>query len=431
VNESGAFLGADNGFELYYFILSAIEKLTGLTLEDILDKRENIRGYHRDCYLEKGLPGYTSGPTLIEIAGSYQFADHFTKPMIDFDKNYTFLYILNTSERNFPDFPANVHFLFRNTLEEWAEKFPVGKYLWLNGDPSLINDETFEELNGSLKRQLKRVFEDQNPALLLGAGVSQEYGVPSWNDLLKCIEETIIEKQDLPKSTKVFEKAGNTNIIIGQFVQMMNNDEVIHLLESILYAKLRNPVNTEEKTTLNSVAQLIKRQINKGRIPTVVSYNYDDLLEGILETNNIPHYPVTEYSLPPMNMRLLIYHPNGFLPVLGETSYVRSESVVFGEDQYNKLMANPYSWGQALQAKTLSESTCVFIGNSMTDPDLRLLLKKEQRTKHFLGCHYALMLKDRLGIKELAFLHRFLSLMGVQCVWFDSAKEERLFIDKL
>lgn len=241
MNELERYLGADDGFELHHFILSAIEKLTGLTFEDILDRRENVREYHWDCYLEKGLPGYSQGPTLIEIAGSYQFADHFGGSIIGYEEKYTFLFIFNSDKRDFSNFPKNVHFLFRDTLEAWAKQFPVEKYLWLNGDPSLINEETFEDLNESLKNQLKRLFKDQNPSLLLGAGVSKEYGVPSWKDLLTRIKEKISADQGLPKSSMVFEKAGNTNIIVGQLVQMMSNHDAINMLENLLYSNIDNP----------------------------------------------------------------------------------------------------------------------------------------------------------------------------------------------
>ena len=53
--------------------------------------------------------------------------------------------------------------------------------------------------------------------------------------------------------------------------------------------------------------------------------------------------------------------------------------VVFSEDAYHSQFIEPFSWSNLIQLNKLSQNTCLFIGLSLSDPNLRRLLDVANR----------------------------------------------------
>jgi len=85
---------------------------------------------------------------------------------------------------------------------------------------------------------------------------------------------------------------------------------------------------------------------------------------------------------------LPIYHVHGFLPE-DRSAYtnLNRATLVFSEEGYHKIYSEPYHWSNLIQLTTLKETTCLMIGLSLTDPNLRRLLeivpKPIDSVKHF------------------------------------------------
>ena len=43
--------------------------------------------------------------------------------------------------------------------------------------------------------------------------------------------------------------------------------------------------------------------------------------------------------------------------------------VVFSEDAYHSQFMEPFSWSNLIQLNKLGQSTCLFVGLSLTDPE--------------------------------------------------------------
>jgi hypothetical protein len=136
-------------------------------------------------------------------------------------------------------------------------------------------------------------------------------------------------------------------------------------IRSKLYLDLRTPAGP---TSLQAVARLIQKA--PGNIPAVISLNFDDLLEKELRTLGVDHETVSK------NQRtnhgpLRIIHPHGFIPQGGDLA---RDGVVFTERDYHQLTGSMFHWALTEIVWHLRHHTVLFVGLSMSDPNLRRLL---------------------------------------------------------
>jgi hypothetical protein len=124
------------------------------------------------------------------------------------------------------------------------------------------------------------------------------------------------------------------------------------------------------------------------KVKSVVTYNFDDLLERQLKKDNILHrsiYTDTESYDPD---ELPVYHVHGFLPEdRDDYQGLENSTLVFSEEGYHQIYSESFHWSNLVQLNSFRENSCLMIGLSMTDPNLRRLLdissKNIERSKHF------------------------------------------------
>ncbi|HDK9808218.1 TPA: SIR2 family protein, partial [Klebsiella pneumoniae] len=121
---------------------------------------------------------------------------------------------------------------------------------------------------------------------------------------------------------------------------------------------------------------------------SVITYNFDDLLERQLISNSILHrciYTNNESFDPD---ELPVYHVHGFLPENRKLyDGLDKSTLVFSEEGYHHIYSDSYHWSNLVQLNSFRENSCLMVGLSMTDPNLRRLLdissKNIERSKHF------------------------------------------------
>jgi hypothetical protein len=122
--------------------------------------------------------------------------------------------------------------------------------------------------------------------------------------------------------------------------------------------------------TLEAIANLCKGSLNgKKGVKTVITYNYDSLLEMAL--GGYPFQAICK-SEPLRTGKMPIYHVHGYVPL--NVSEISNHDIVFTEDQYHQSAKDSYSWANLVQIQSLSSSTGLMIGLSLSDRNMRRLL---------------------------------------------------------
>lgn len=283
---------------------------------------------------------------------------------------------------------------------------------------SLVSDLVSEALNQSDDRwknlredrinELKNIYRRDELVLFLGAGVSKEAGIGDWNDLMsdllilmimkeleeKDINITLEEKEFLIRKMK--ETNNKSPLLQSALIKSALGDSFEENLAQLLYKNISN--DNENSKLLNSISKLCLARKNGIGVKSIITYNFDDLLEESFNKHDIKYHSLYSELDYTTSDRLGIYHVHGFLPRNPNKYEQLSEGLlVFSEDRYHSLYNDPYSWTNITQLNFLRENTTLMIGLSLTDPNLRRLLSISNR-KNKLRKHYAIMRKKDFKI---------------------------------
>lgn len=225
--------------------------------------------------------------------------------------------------------------------------------------------------------KLTKSYKNEKLVFVLGAGISMSYGLPSWDTLLQKLLVTTIEKEQSASNalSKLFtELFSPSPLIAGRYLQKYHenkNSSFEETVRKVLYADI----------TLTKVSpvmeEIVKYCVAAGKSPnldSIITYNFDDLVEQHLTKTNveIPFKPIYGVGMNPEPGELPIYHVHGYLPQKDKLTEINQ--ITFGESVYHKQYSDIYSWNNIVQINKFRDFTCLFIGSSLTDPNIRRLL---------------------------------------------------------
>ncbi len=220
----------------------------------------------------------------------------------------------------------------------------------------------------------------QKLAFFLGAGVSIDAGLPSWSKLLNRLYIAIGGKHSETAQGDALDtirkSCFDSSIIAGRYLRQMHGlNPCFRPFRDMLHEALWHGKLKAEPQALNAITDIIRQDRTPGgrwSIEAVITYNYDDLLEQMLQRKGVAQRPIyndnrAEYGYLP------IYHVHGIIPQGRGTGNVEPTPVL-GEDEYHELYKEAYHWANVEQIHALSRCCCIFVGLSLTDPNLRRLL---------------------------------------------------------
>jgi len=248
-------------------------------------------------------------------------------------------------------------------------------------------NKSFPEKIPTLPEQVKQIirgYEGGQLVLVLGAGVSVEYGLPNWNFLLQNFllnsfkTKTKLAADKSIVLAKLFTKLFSPNPLIAarllrNLYQKGNNNETS--FDSAVHDELYNYLDKEKTSdTLNEIVQLCVAPGKSPNLNSIITFNYDDILETHLSKLGIKvlYKTVSQVGQRPTTGELPIYHVHGFLPREGEV--VKENKITLSEDIYHEQYNDTYSWNNIVQLSKYIDCVCLFIGLSLRDPNLRRLL---------------------------------------------------------
>lgn len=170
----------------------------------------------------------------------------------------------------------------------------------------------------------------------------------------------------------------------------MEPEEFRRVVRENLY---RNVGDCKADRLLNAISVLSKPVRTHKGLKSIITYNFDDLLEHKLSEKQIGYHIISDDKDIPDPSVLNIYHVHGCLP--REEVADSGAALVFSEEEYHELYRDSYSWSNLTQLNAFRETTCLFVGSSLEDPNLRRLLDVYCRSCD-TPRHYAVLVRKTL-----------------------------------
>ncbi|WP_318640720.1 SIR2 family protein [Flavobacterium ardleyense] len=242
-------------------------------------------------------------------------------------------------------------------------------------------------------KHLKEAYTRGNLNFVVGAGISSGFGIPTWENLLQRLLMTTIETETDKAVTlsKFFSKIFNPSpLIAGRYLEESFKDENNkNKFESQVREALYETFN--DNFTSLIIEEIVKFCVaprNSPNLDGIITYNYDDIIEAKLKDTNldIPFESVFGQAVSQENNILKIYHVHGFLPRKGKIGI--DNKITLGEFVYHEQYSNTYSWNNIVQINKFRDKTCLFIGTSLTDPNIRRLLDIARSQRKSGKFHY-------------------------------------------
>lgn len=290
----------------------------------------------------------------------------------------------------------------------------------------------YERRHNSLITQMKENFEHEKISLILGAGVSQDAGALSWKALLSAILD---KEEQRPLCSADFEQVSevcdDSALIIGRFLlePWRENGKInTTIVENIIRDCLYKNINKDAKL-INQIAQFIK--CHKDNINGIITYNYDDLVESAMKRIGLQCNPAYGGSNPEPDS-IPVYHVHGILP---QDKKRNSVFPVLSEESYHALYKDSFDWSTVETLHALMRTTCILIGLSMTDPNLRRLLEFATSYGDGNARHYVFLRKQCItpsstisnpSSKDIEFWkrqERIMNKLGLNIVWVHEYSE--------
>lgn len=241
---------------------------------------------------------------------------------------------------------------------------------------------------------LRQLFEAKRMGLVLGAGVSKAANLPNWNDLIERVAAELGNRGLTIPGLETKAPPVQTQIMFSRFRDKTFDDDDVRslsqpykdaevaarwrkLVHKILYSGVDN---IEEKIDNHPYLDVLAALAF--RIPLVISYNYDDLLERALarhvaqvrHSHTVGYYAAWGPNFLLQDDRPVVYHPNGYLPFDLIDRY--SDNVVLTEEALSDQIIG-YGLGEyATLLDYVTTRSCLFIGFSLNDSAQRTLLRQ-------------------------------------------------------
>lgn len=343
----------------------------------------------------------------------------------------------------------------------WTEKELSSKIEKAGIDlTKIVQDSNDTSLN--VLENVKKNVEQTKISLFIGAGVSMDAKLPSWEELLKAL---LIQNDNMPfkyindaNANAISGSLANSSIVMGRYIiegyrdalkRKYNSQSdnwiddntkaiVSRKIREVLYRNVNNSTNSE---LVKAIAQVAKSE----NVEKIISYNYDDLIETEIEAqkkgkDKKQFIPVYNETMDLSVGTVPIYHVHGFIPRDNESPGVP----VLSEMEYHKLYSRMHHWANVVQLNALYTTTCFFIGFSMTDPNQRRLLDLARnidlgsinagKAQHYIFLHRQKLEGEAVKVvndEHCIEIQNMMFELGLNVIWFDEFKELPQYILKI
>ena len=329
------------------------------------------------------------------------------------------------ADRPYIDFASDFHQGLRALSNAFKVESPEALE---NAHPRASINETRETHVSRLRESLRK----GRLTLFCGAGVSVGAGIPAWDALLVRLLDSMMERISRNHSLDIGRKAaiefqmrnGASSLILGKYLKNNLGRDFPKEVRDALY--FSDPSGCP---LIDSIVTLSRPQRDGRPLDSIVTFNFDCLIEDNLTAASISNKPIFSEAIDHASNEMPIYHVHGFLPRSDDIP--ENTELVFSEDAYHSQFIDPFSWSNLIQLNKLTQSTCLFVGISLTDPNMRRLLDVAWRKNpgKRLGHYIAKRLpKFSDGADVLDEVSRLLeeqdaNALGLNVIWMDDYDE--------
>lgn len=199
--------------------------------------------------------------------------------------------------------------------------------------------------------------------LILGAGISMDFGLPNWSDLIfKCLNnlclekgEHLIEREDFDKNFSKYEKK------LNQYEGETNYSRIVR---DSLYSEM--PSNLEDillegAPGLLAIAALCTGT-TRGRVRHIFTLNFDDILEQYLSLLGLKVNSGSSFTRDNYDADIRIDHLHGYLP----RNEDNLSDIVFSPRSYTQRYAQTHGFDDWFVSQWVG-SKLLLIGLSGSD----------------------------------------------------------------
>lgn len=320
-------------------------------------------------------------------------------------------------------------------------------------------------------KKLGEIYAQDGIFLALGAGVSVRSRLPNWHDLVQRLASVYLDKGDhklfedlkthgfsLPVIASLLEEHSSDRSEFIKRVREMLYRDLPYFPEGITKSNRRKFVQDIQDTnpTLHSIARLCAIARENGRtygpnqrIQAIVTFNLDALLQAYVYARYEKRLlrTIERPSASRNPEKINIYHMHGYLrfdPKAGDLAKEAPDAAVITEQNYFDFFNEPTSLFNYTFLYLLREFSCLFIGLSMQDDNIRRLLhySKMERLRAFQSEGMTTVSREKL-IRHFAVLKRSgkvhvdkaiedtLDPLGTRALWVDDYPEIPIRIGEL
>jgi hypothetical protein len=298
-------------------------------------------------------------------------------------------------------------------------------------------------LERGICKEVAAAMRERNLALIVGAGISYPSKVPTWNELIDKAGKSAFGHTDVRGIVKLAKKSHlspSGQVRLFENLLGVRSAFRIHLSKALYAERLPGL----PQSNLVKIARFILGTQRAPRISTVITYNFDDLLEvalrHVIAQDGLKAGVRSVYSeesyndLSPASM-VSVYHPHGYLPPTVEAGELTELPIVFSEPDYHSHFLNYAFWANTLQMSVFSSKCCLFLGLSFSDSNLRRLL---DYTRAPAGPrHVALRARSSTAARGVSrhledyIVERDLHSLGVKTLWIKSYDRVSYALNKI
>lgn len=281
-----------------------------------------------------------------------------------------------------------------------------------------MNIEDFVKIHGRSISHLRSQKKLDRLGLVFGAGISKDFGFPTWVDLIDRIASN-------PKveGKSLLDNVGSNTSISQLLFQNFRSKEYSHYgSDYVAYDKFRSHVQSgwhrvihdalyqdvpTETLKLKEIDSYLHEYLDIIRdIKLTVNYNFDNTIQRLLsitrteqQKKKIRGYrTVWNSDIQLYPQKGVIYHPNGFLP--DKITERTSEDLIFLDDSFGDQLIESTSGHYSTLSYYYSQNTCLFIGLSLEDSTLKHLLRKCANMHPGHVHYYVYYVEDPSSISE-------------------------------